>query len=56
MPKSRNRGGAKVHRRRVVNRSKNLTNQQKAFQNIIQKQIEEFKKMNENISGQTENQ
>lgn len=56
MPKSRNRGGAKAHRKKVMGRSQNLKSQQVAFQKIIQKQIEEFKKMNESFSGQTENE
>ncbi len=56
MPKSRNRGGAKVHRKKVVARSQNIKAQQKAFQKILEKQIEEFKKMNEANSGKTENQ
>lgn len=56
MPKSRNRGGAKAHRKRVVARSQDLVTKQKAFQKILNKQIEAFKKMNESISGQTEQQ
>lgn len=56
MPKSRNRGGAKAHRKRVVARSNNLISQQKAFQKILNQQIEAFKKMNESSSGQTESQ
>jgi hypothetical protein len=56
MPKSRNRGGAKAHRKKVVARSQNIKAQQKAFQKILNQQIEAFKKMNESNSGQTESQ
>lgn len=56
MPKSRNRGGAKAHRKKVVARSQKIANQQKAFQKILTQQIEAFKQMNESKSGQTETQ
>jgi hypothetical protein len=55
MPKSKVRGGAKVHRKKVAARAQNLKGQASAFQKILKQQIEEFKKQNAE-SGTTENQ
>lgn len=58
MPKSRLRGGAKAHRKKVVIKSiekKNrIAKMQEQFQQIMQEKIEELKNRNEQ-SGTTEN-
>lgn len=55
MPKSRVRGGAKVHRKKVAARAQHMKDQTSAFQKILKRQIEEFKQKNAE-SGTTENQ
>ena len=59
MPKSRNRGGEKSHRKRVVNRSKRIkqevTAAQKIFNESMKQQLEELRKKYESESGTTEN-
>lgn len=54
MGKSKLRGGAKAHRKRVQNRNKDLKNQQNAVQKLfnesIKAQIEEFKNKNDESS------
>ena len=55
MPKSRLRGGAKAHRKRVQRRNNNLQNQQNRIQKLFQEEM--MKRMEEmNSSGSTENQ
>lgn len=58
MPKSKVRGGAKAHRKKVMNKSiekKNrIAKMQKQFNQMMQEKIEELRKQNE-ISGTTEN-
>lgn len=55
MPKSRLRGGAKTHRKRVQKRNNNIKNQQNRIQKLweeeLTKRMEELK-----LSGETENQ
>lgn len=55
MPKSRLRGGAKAHRKRVQKRNNNIKNQQNRIQKLweeeLTKRMEELK-----LSGETENQ
>jgi transposase len=55
MPKSRLRGGAKAHRKRVQKRNNNIKNQQNRIQKIweeeLTKRMEELK-----VSGETEPQ
>lgn len=59
MPKSRNRGGAKAHRKRVVTRAtrikKEVTAAQKMFNESMKQQLEELRKKYESESGTTEN-
>ena len=54
MPKSKLRGGAKAHRKRVQKRNNNIKNQQSRIQKLweqeMMKRIEEL-----NTSGETEN-
>ena len=51
MGKSKVRGGAKVHRKRVENRNQNIKTQQSAIQKLFNEtmklQMEEFKKKQE---------
>lgn len=47
---------AKEHRKRVAARAQRLKSQQNAFQKILKKQIDDFKKQYETQSGTTENQ
>jgi predicted transcriptional regulator YdeE len=54
MPKSRLRGGAKAHRKRVQKRNSNIKNQQKRIQKLWEEEM--MKRMEElNASGSTEN-
>ena len=55
MPKSKVRGGAKVHRNKVAARAQNIQSQRNAFQKILKKQIEDFQTKYAE-SGATENQ
>jgi hypothetical protein len=58
MPKSRVRGGAKTHRKKVVNKAitkkSMIAKMQKQFQEMMQQKIEELRNQNEQ-SGSTEN-
>ncbi len=58
MPKSRVRGGAKAHRKKVtiksIEKKNRITKMQKQFNQMMQEKIEELRKQNE-ISGTTEN-
>jgi putative hemolysin len=60
MGKSKVRGGAKAHRKRVQNRNTEIKNQQsmiqKLFNDSIKAQIEEMKDKLLQESGATENQ
>ena len=60
MAKSKVRGGAKAHRKKVVARNQKIDGQrnamQKLFEESMRKQIEEMKKQDaEAKSGETEN-
>jgi len=60
MAKSKVRGGAAAHRKKVVNRNQKIDGQrnamQKLFEESMRKQIEELKKKDaEAKSGETEN-
>jgi hypothetical protein len=58
MPKSKNRDGAKAHRKRVATRARRVkqefTTAQKIFNESMKLQLEELKKKYESISGTTE--
>jgi hypothetical protein len=55
MPKSRLRGGAKAHRKRVQKRNNTITNQRSKMQQMFEEEM--MKKMEElKGSGETENQ
>lgn len=58
MPKSRVRGGAKAHRKKVtiksIEKKNRIAKMQKQFNQMMQEKIEELRKQNE-ISGTTEN-
>jgi hypothetical protein len=61
MGKSKVRGGAKAHRKRVENRNQNIKTQQSAIQKLFNEtmklQMEEFKKKqeeNQSTPGNTE--
>ena len=61
MGKSKVRGGAKAHRKRVENRNQNIKTQQSAIQKLFSEtmklQMEEFKKKqeeNQSTPGNTE--
>ena len=55
MPKSRLRGGAKAHRKRVQKRNNTITNQRSKMQQMFEEEM--MKKMEElRGSGETENQ
>ena len=60
MPKSKLRGGAKTHRKRVIgnaiHKKQQLTAMQKLFNESMKQQMEELKKKYEEQSGTTENQ
>ena len=54
MPKSRLRGGAKVHKKRVQKRNNTLTNQRSKMQQMFEEEM--MKKMEElKSSGETQN-
>jgi hypothetical protein len=59
MAKSKNRGGAKAHRKKVEARNKMIKSEQNAMQKLFNEamktQIEELKKKAEAESGTTEN-
>ena len=59
MAKSKVRGGAKAHRKRVAARNQEITAQRSAMQKLMNEsmkmQIEELKKKYEAESGKTEN-
>lgn len=58
MPKSRVRGGAKAHRKKVmiksIEKKKRIVKMQEQFNQMMQEKIEELRKQNEQ-SGTTEN-
>lgn len=55
MPKSRLRGGAKAHKKRVQKRNNTITNQRSKMQQMFEEEM--MKKMEElRGSGETENQ
>jgi hypothetical protein len=55
MPKSRKRGGDKVHRRRVQNRNKNIDTMMKTQQKLFERaMLEQINKVR-NSSGDTSN-
>lgn len=55
MPKSRLRGGAKAHKKRVQKRNNTITNQRSKMQQMFEEEM--MKKMEElKGSGETENQ
>ena len=59
MPKSKTRGSLKEHRKRVTHRNNILKGQSRAFQNILNDQMEELRKKYEEAqaqSGITENE
>jgi hypothetical protein len=57
MGKSKVRGGAKTHRKRVANRNQNIKTQQSAIQKLFNEtmklQMEEFKKKQESEQNGT---
>ena len=59
MGKSKVRGGAKAHRKRVANRNQNIKTQQSAIQKLFNEtmklQMEEFKKKQEENSSTPSN-
>jgi hypothetical protein len=59
MGKSKVRGGAKAHRKRVENRNQNIKTQQSAIQKLFSEtmklQMEEFKKKQEENSSTPSN-
>ena len=59
MGKSKVRGGAKAHRKKVANRNQNIKTQQsviqKLFSETMKLQMEEFKKKQEEGSSTTDN-
>ena len=59
MGKSKVRGGAKAHRKRVENRNQNIKTQQSAIQKLFNEtmklQMEEFKKKQEENSSTPSN-
>lgn len=59
MPKSKTRGSLKEHRKRVTHRNNTLKGQSRAFQKILNDQMEELRKKYEEAqtqSGITENE
>jgi len=58
MPRSKKRGGAKAHRKKVQLRNNEVKRQQSAVQKLfeesIKQQVEELKKKHAESSGQTE--
>lgn len=59
MGKSKVRGGAKAHRKRVANRNQNIKTQQSAIQKLFNEtmklQMEEFQKKSQEDSSTGEN-
>jgi hypothetical protein len=59
MGKSKVRGGAKAHRKRVANRNQNIKTQQSAIQKLFNEtmklQMEEFQKKSQEDSSTTDN-
>ena len=59
MGKSKVRGGAKAHRKRVENRNQNIKTQQSAIQKLFNEtmklQMEEFQKKSQEDSSTTDN-
>ena len=59
MGKSKVRGGAKAHRKRVTNRNQNIKTQQSAIQKLFDEtmklQMEEFQKKSQQDSSTTDN-
>jgi hypothetical protein len=59
MGKSKVRGGAKAHRKRVTNRNQNIKTQQSAIQKLFDEtmklQMEEFQKKSQEDSSTTDN-
>lgn len=55
MPKSKLRGGAKAHRKRVAARAITRKSQANAFQKVLNAQIEDLKRKYAEQSGTTEN-
>jgi hypothetical protein len=59
MGKSKVRGGAKAHRKRVANRNQNIKTQQSAIQKLFNEtmklQMEEFKKKQEENQSTSSN-
>jgi hypothetical protein len=59
MGKSKVRGGAKAHRKRVTNRNQNIKTQQSAIQKLFNEtmklQMEEFQKKSQEDSSTTDN-
>ena len=59
MGKSKVRGGAKAHRKRVENRNKTIQTQQSAIQKLFNEtmklQMEEFQKKSQEDSSTTDN-
>lgn len=59
MPQSKKRGGAKAHRKKVQQRNDTVKRQQSAMQKLFEEsiklQVEELKKKNAELSGETEN-
>jgi putative hemolysin len=59
MGKSKVRGGAKAHRKRVANRNQNIKTQQSAIQKLFNEtmklQMDEFQKKSQEDSSTTDN-
>ena len=57
MAKSKLRNGAKVHKKRVVNRNSNIKGEMKKQQNLFQQaMMEQLDLMKQKFSAETENQ
>ena len=57
MAKSKLRNGAKVHKKRVVNRNSNIKSEMKKQQNLFQQSMmEQLELMKQKFSAETENQ
>ena len=55
MPVSKKRGGAKAHANKVKQRNQNIKAQSKAFQKVMNQQMEELKKKYEEEQAQSGN-
>ena len=56
MPKSKSRGGAKAHRKRVQRRNNQIKGVQRKFQEEYQRaMMEQLEQMRKQLSGETEN-